>query len=1272
MGDGAALASQITEALQVLHEPHADAAQRRAANEFVMRVREHPAVVAAAAQLAGATVPAPARFFAFGLLASAAEESRLPGQDPQVVELRASLLGMVTRSALAAGGDLSAVPGFVREKYAQALAAVAIYSANWPAGWPEMQSQLLEAGRQSRVHAALVLSFFRSACEVVQSDAASRLGPQRRKVLQAYLKESCAEIFRCLALFVVSLFPGCPELDRAAVMLVQELAGAVPVVGFLAADVDRYLQQKLADATLRCDVIQAFSELLTKDVSKDIKEAPERMLQFICVVLDLAGSCTASESISAEDYETHRAVAMLIRDFVDCNRGSIEKRPELQARLFQAAMQLLRYPSTVVQLEAISVLPVVLRAALPDARKGAGAGATPAGNAGGMQAKAPSAPPPAAKAVVAQPPSPPAWLQVRGELMPLLFLCAFRQVPHGFDLLPLPPGFSKAMEATSELDADEDLVGMRHTIRAKIAEVILAMTPSPGAMLQGVEFLHELHPRAMAVAGTPAGFASVEAALLLMERLMQNIKACSGPQSIQACVTVLTAVLRAPLPASPEFEERRLEFLGRSSGVLDLLEASAPDAAKDAAVLVFTHLFSVVEAGTSSSELRRKALTACVAACKAASVAIRPVLQALVEKASALLQCVSEDQHLLCEALVVASGSAQNFEQQQNLVQNLLAPLVTRWGPLTQALASGAERSQASLLGDRSELEAAKQLVLCFFSCFRSSTVPTAPAAQASGGFLVDKAAGDASGLRLRNPTGTVATAVLPGLLALLRAFHAAFPAAPSRPSGACAPGAAVGVPPALGSYLAALDREELKALTSSLDSKRQEEADTWDNAFPPAAGEDVARVLSGRSLVQQLRSNLYKCLGATLAVQDGTLTNLELIVAASTEVIQGAHPYHLELQMRDIWMVLFAPSGLSNLTDPMRLAVVRGVLTRVLPALLQALNGSWDRLRLPDAGAAAAAGATSNSTLLWAECTGMVMASRTFVELTCSLVTHGGTPSSLPGAAGAPGNGAGAGAVAGEVAGGKRKGKKAGNNGTGGDMDATGGAVTKAVQGGAASSGFAGVVFTSQEVLEAVQGALLAAMRWSDPKALNQALSGLQGVAVRIMSGGEVFQQLRECHAASPEAPQRCLTALHAVLRPLVNLCLNPPGAPPNDGALHTVIGKPFCDFFLPEKQQGRVQPSPFALGVTAALWPIIWGMCQVFSHVCKRAGTKVEVQFVVHFPALAEACQLLTTLRRVTQQDVQGLLATMLDSGSDSKMQRSALRTLVRRAVDPDRRTP
>merc|ERR1712113_444487 len=111
---------------------------------------------------------------------------------------------------------------------------------------------------------------------------------------------------------------------------------------------------------------------------------------------------------------------------------------------------------------------------------------------------------------------------------------------------------------------------------------------------------------------------------------------------------------------------------------------------------------------------------------------------------------------------------------------------------------------------------------------------------------------------------------------------------------------------------------------------------------------------------------------------------------------------------------------------------------------------------------------------------------------------------------------------------------------------------------------------------------------------------------------------------------------------------CRSPPQPPPGDGVLQGVLGK------------------PFAAGVIAALWPVIWGFCQVFAQVCKRAQVQMTMQHIAQFPAMTQACEALGTLQRVGPQDVQNLVVKMLDSTADQKTKRAALRSLVCLAVD------
>merc|ERR1712107_489869 len=134
------------------------------------------------------------------------------------------------------------------------------------------------------------------------------------------------------------------------------------------------------------------------------------------------------------------------------------------------------------------------------------------------------------------------------------------------------------------------------------------------------------------------------------------------------------------------------------------------------------------------------------------------------------------------------------------------------------------------------------------------------------------------------------------------------------------------------------------------------DDADVWDNAFPPLPGEDPSRVLQGRQLLYEVRSSLYKCFGAALGVQDGTITHPELPGMLNTilmESIECSHPYHVELQLRDIWFTLFCPTGMQASSEGLRKSFAKAALTKLLPTVARALDACWQRLQLPNAQAA-------------------------------------------------------------------------------------------------------------------------------------------------------------------------------------------------------------------------------------------------------------------------------------------------------------------------------
>lgn len=1242
------LAARIAEAIHVLHDHASSPAARQAANQFVISVSEDTAAAGAAARILGPEAPAAARFFALRLSCDLSARGRL--QEREALQLRDALTA-------ACGPELSAAPAFVREKLAQALAALAIHAANWPAGWPDLEPRLLEAGRQSPAHAALALAFYRGVAEAFQGDAASaRLTSQRRKELQLHLKDACGNVFQALSVFIAAAQAQgrAQELRRVAVLLIQELAGVVPLSRLLAVEADRFLHEQLADGDLRLEVLQAFTELVARDIAKDLKEAPDRTGQLLLGIIDLAGSCTI-DALSVELYDAHKAVAMLVRDFVECNRPILERHVELQARVYAAFVHLLRYPSAFVQAEGATIVPIVLKAAFASAKKGGVDGTS------------------------AEPMLPP-WLRLKAEVLPLLFLCMHKTLPSSFDLVPLPPNFHSALAFTSDKDEEEDVPGLRSTIEGRGREILQGLAPSPAAIRESLEYVHELLPRVLgAASGGPAAvaaaFPSFDAALGLTERIMINVKMAVGAAAVQTCGYLFLAVLALQAP-SPEYEMRRLEFLGRAGTVLDVLAECSPEEGKNAVVKTFMHLFAVVEGG--SKALRSRALISSTSICKSAPKAIRPVLDALVGKAVGLLSSIADNQHVLCESLVAASTAAQNFGQQEALLRDLLTPLASRWTPLVKDL-SDPERLAACLLGDRSALDTAQMLSLCFCSCLQASTVPADLSVATAGGFVRSPQELAANGVRTRNPAGAVAASVLPGLAALLHALHSVCPSDVSRPM-VSSRGAS---PEALRPYLLALDTEEVKALTSSLDSKGRdaEGQSAWENAFPPPPGQDAARILEGRHLIFCLRLHLYKCVGAALGVQDGVLTLPELpqlLAGALIESMEFAHPYHLELQLRHVWMVMFGPSGMQAATEPLREALVATLLPRLLAMAVRVLERYWQWLQLPQG--------IGESALPWAMCSGTVMASRTFAELLAALLAHASAPILGLSAAGGAGQEL-AMAIAGGGGAQRKKGKAKdrataiaaeamspmGDQAKGDDeaMRSTSAASTgkaaEAKAGTPPSLALASLVLRNPSSLEAVQAALFSIARWKDPKATGNALNGLRCLAVQVMSGGEASQSLKEAQAAAADAPARCALAVRVVLRPLVELCCSKPEPPAGDGVLGGALSKPFADFFRPEKQGGGDAMSPFAAGVVAAMWPVLWGLCQVFAQVCKRAGIQAEAGHLAQFPAMVEACQALGSLPRASQQEVQNLVAKMLDASADVKVKRAALRGLICAAVDP-----
>jgi len=289
---------------------------------------------------------------------------------------------------------------------------------------------------------------------------------------------------------------------------------------------------------------------------------------------------------------------------------------------------------------------------------------------------------------------------------------------------------------------------------------------------------------------------------------------------------------------------------------------------------------------------------------------------------------------------------------------------------------------------------------------------------------------------------------------------------------------------------------------------------------------------------------------------------------------------------------------------------------------------------------------------VLWTMCSGTVIVSRTFAEfLTSLLATRAAPVASAGSCAQQPAADAIASDSMATDGGRRRKGSAK---------------VSTSEVTGATAAGFAGIIIRSSAVREAICAALCCIARWKDPKAMSHALIGLRSLAVQIMSGGESHQSLKDSQAAAVDAPARCALAVQLVLKPVIELARMPPEAPRADGVLHGVVGKPFADFFLPALGGGAAV-SPFASGVVDTLWPVVWALHQVFVQVCKRENLQPQAEHLQQFPAMVEAYQVLGSLPRVSQQDVQSFISTLFDKSTDQKVKRAALRSLVCSAVDP-----
>lgn len=233
---------------------------------------------------------------------------------------------------------------FVRNKAAEAVVLVA--KADWPGAWLELTELLFKEQTLSR--SLFALQVWSQLAESLPEVSAAR----RRQISNGLV--SHFEEPREAPQFVVKLqaalqsFGGDARVLREVLNLCRALPHAVPMRLLLKNQFDKIvqvgLQSKLGELALT-----ALAEWVQQ--LRSIKDLPAThdLCRLLDMVIRLVEKCIFQED--AETYRSHQQICRLLSEL--CSLQSLPRMPNELSRIWKALLQLLRYPSGSLQVDAL-------------------------------------------------------------------------------------------------------------------------------------------------------------------------------------------------------------------------------------------------------------------------------------------------------------------------------------------------------------------------------------------------------------------------------------------------------------------------------------------------------------------------------------------------------------------------------------------------------------------------------------------------------------------------------------------------------------------------------------------------------------------------------------------------------------------------------------------------------------------------------------------------------------------------------------------------------
>lgn len=366
-----ALADQMVACISAAHAPDAGAAQLQSALTAYETLKKDPAAFELACRLFDPRNPAPVQHFGFQVILAGLKDADAPMAQSNRAKAKQWLLIMLSPDRWGGPGATSPAPAYVQKKFSEVVTQVA--RADWPGSWAELTPALLHScSSPAAVVASVALDVLAQIADLLTEDAKDMTMPRRREIQGVLhgLVEAPSEAPPSEAPQLVTAIQSAlqqhganPAVVRSALNLSRALAAAVPVQMLLQHNLDKIIEVGLGCVDYRGLAVAALMEWVEHLCPKRAANpATHDFCRFTATLAKLAVSCRFDGN--AENYAFHKSVSTLLSNLCTTNAQSMAYIMDAAAlgQVWKATLHMLRYPSIVMQVEALAGMKALAKA----------------------------------------------------------------------------------------------------------------------------------------------------------------------------------------------------------------------------------------------------------------------------------------------------------------------------------------------------------------------------------------------------------------------------------------------------------------------------------------------------------------------------------------------------------------------------------------------------------------------------------------------------------------------------------------------------------------------------------------------------------------------------------------------------------------------------------------------------------------------------------------------------------------------------------------------